>query len=133
MATKQTVTRLQKSQGKSPAPRAKAHAHGELTPAEREKVEGKVAHDYLAGLMVALEKAAPKPRPLLTPAAVGERGAMLAAELRALSGSLGEALGDIIEAHLDDDVSAFSEALRRVNSARVVLRGEASKLEAVQL
>ena len=58
---------------------------------------------------------------------------MLAAELRALSGSLGEALGDIIEAHLDDDVSAFSEALRRVNSARVVLRGEASKLEAVQL
>ena len=57
---------------------------------------------------------------------------MLAAELRGVSESLAEALGDIIEAHVDEDVQAFTYALRRVNSARVVLMGEAEKLEAVQ-
>jgi hypothetical protein len=131
---------------KQAAARAKAHdrrllaraeqetAEGpkELTPAEKETVEGKVARNYLNGLMVALEKAAPKPQPIAMPAATGERGAMLAAELRELSESLGLALGDIIEAHVEEDVSAFTEALRRVNSARVVLQGEAAKLEAVQ-
>ena len=57
---------------------------------------------------------------------------MLARELIAVSASLGEALGDIIEAHMEDDTQAFGLALRRVNSARVVLQGEAAKLEVVQ-
>ncbi|HVY32583.1 MAG TPA: hypothetical protein VHB79_38865 [Polyangiaceae bacterium] len=132
MATKKTVSRS-KAQGTGRGARAKAHDRRGLTQAARQEVEGKVARDYLGRLTEALEKAAPKPQPIVT-AAIGPDGAreMLAAELHDLVDSLGEALGDIIEAHMEDDSESFGEALRRVNSARVVLQGEAAKLKAVQ-
>ena len=53
----------------------------------------------------------------------------LARELRSIAGSLTEALGDIIEAHTMDDAMSFTQALKRVQSARICLEGEAHRLE----
>ncbi|HKY37206.1 MAG TPA: hypothetical protein VJN18_14785 [Polyangiaceae bacterium] len=81
--------------------RAKAHDRRLLAKAKAEQAEG------------------------MTPA----NRTMLAGELREVASNLQMALGEIIEAHTEEDTTAFGLALKRVNSARVVLEGEASKLE----
>jgi hypothetical protein len=61
---------------------------------------------------------------------------MLAAELRAISDNLRDAIDNIIEAYSQDDncfkSGAFSEALRLVHGARICIRAEADKLEAAE-
>lgn len=84
-----------------------------LAKAEQETAEGSAAVDRIIARLVGPTK---------------KRHAALAAELQAVAGSLNTALGDIIEAHMEEDAQAFGLALRRVNSARVVLEGEAVKL-----
>lgn len=53
-------------------------------------------------------------------------------ELHGVAYSLGTALGDIVEAYTQEDHQSFALALRKVNSARVVLEFEAAKLAEVR-
>lgn len=122
MARSKVARAQSRSKNEGKAARAPAEVRDMLAQAERKRTEAEEAEGgsfvdrIVAGVL----------------APVNRRHTMLAAELRAVSDSLGEALGDIIEAHTQEDGQAFSEALRRVNSARVILQGEACKLAAVQ-